>query len=56
MFPELDTIAYMERLLTDDHSGVEKPAALFWKPIQADGGIYVFDSQWLRAADSVRQI
>ena len=48
MFPELDTIAYMERLLTDDHSGVEKPAAIILETIQADGGIYVFDSQWLR--------
>ena len=28
MFPELDTVAYMERLITDDHSGVEKPAAI----------------------------
>ena len=23
MFPELDTVAYMERLITDNHSGVE---------------------------------
>ena len=48
MFPELDTIAYMERLLTDDHSGVEKPAAIVLETVQADGGIYVFDAQWLR--------
>ena len=48
MFPELDTIAYMERLLTDDHSGVEKPAAIILETVQADGGVYVFDAQWLR--------
>ena len=48
MFPELDTIAYMERLLTDDHSGVEKPAAIILETVQADGGIYVFDAQWLQ--------
>lgn len=48
MFPELDTIAYMERLLTDDHSGVEKPAAIILESVQADGGIYAFDVQWLR--------
>ena len=48
MFPGLDTIAYMERLLTDDHSGVEKPAAIILETVQADGGIYVFDAQWLR--------
>lgn len=48
MFPELDTIAYMERLLTDDHSGAEKPAAIILETVQADGGIYAFDAQWLR--------
>ncbi len=48
MFPELDTIAYIERLLTDDHSGVEKPAAFVLETVQADGGIYPFDAEWLR--------
>lgn len=48
MFPELDTIAYMERLLTDDHSGVEKPAAVILETVQADGGIYAFDVTWLQ--------
>lgn len=49
MFPELDTIAYMERLITDDHSGVEKPAAIVLETVQADGGINVFDVSWLQA-------
>lgn len=49
MFPELDTIAYMERLLTDDHSGVEKPAAIILETVQADGGIHAFDIDWLKA-------
>ena len=48
MFPELDTIAYMERLITDDHSGVEKPAAIILETVQADGGINVFDAKWLQ--------
>ena len=48
MFPELDTIAYMERLITDDHSGVEKPAAIIIEPVQSDGGIYPLDVEWLR--------
>ena len=48
MFPELDTIAYMERMITDDHSGVEKPAAIILESVQADGGIYAFDVQWLQ--------
>lgn len=49
MFPGFDTIAYMERLITDDHSGVEKPAAVILETVQADGGINVFDIQWLQA-------
>lgn len=48
MFPELDTIAYIERLITDDHSGVEKPAAIILETVQADGGINVFPVEWLR--------
>ena len=49
MFPGLDTVAYMEKLITDDHSGVEKPAAIILETVQADGGINVFDSEWLKA-------
>ena len=48
MFPELDTIAYMQRLLDDDHSGIEKPAAVFLETIQAEGGIRVFEIEWLQ--------
>lgn len=50
MFPELDTIHYMETLLEDDHSGVEKPAALVIEAVQAEGGIYVLPAEWLRRA------
>ncbi len=48
MFPELDTLKYMETLLTDDHSGVDKPAAIILETTQADGGINPFDADWLR--------
>ena len=48
MFEGMDTIAYAERLITDDHSGVEKPAAIILETVQADGGINVFDPNWLR--------
>lgn len=49
MFPELDVIAYMQRLLDDDHSGVSKPAALVMETVQAEGGIYPFSPEFLRA-------
>ena len=48
MFPELDVGAYMQRLLDDDHSGVEKPAALVMETVQAEGGIYPFAPEFLR--------
>ena len=50
MFPELDTIQYMERLLQDDHSGIEKPAALIIETVQAEGGIEILPVDWLQRA------
>ena len=49
MFPELDVVAYMQRLLDDDHSGIDKPAAVFLETIQAEGGIQVFSVDFLKA-------
>ncbi len=48
MFPELDVIAYMQRMLDDDHSGIAKPAALVMETVQAEGGIYPFSPEFLR--------
>lgn len=53
MFPELDTIKYMETLLTDDHSGVEKPAAIVIETVQAEGGVHVFSVEWLQAVQEL---
>ncbi len=50
MFPELDVIAYMQTLLDDDHSGVEKPAALVMETVQAEGGVNVFSVDFLQKA------
>ncbi len=52
MFPGLDTIEYMETLVTDDHSGVDKPAALIVETVQAEGGIWVLEEEWLRRAEA----
>lgn len=49
MFEELDTIKYMQTLISDDHSGVEKPAALILETVQAEGGIWVFSPEYLKA-------
>ena len=53
MFPELDTRNYIETLLTDDHSGVDKPAAIVLETVQADGGINVFDVEWLKGIRAI---
>lgn len=44
----MDTIEYMQRLLDDDHSAVEKPAAVVIETVQAEGGIWVFDVEYLQ--------
>ena len=49
MFPGFDVIEYMQRLLDDDHSGVAKPAALILETVQAEGGIYPFAPEFLKA-------
>ncbi len=48
MFDELDTIRYMQMLLDDDHSGIEKPAAIIIETVQAEGGIWVLDIEYLK--------
>ncbi|HOX28502.1 MAG TPA: diaminobutyrate--2-oxoglutarate transaminase [bacterium] len=51
-FPEgfmstFDTIKYMEEVLTDSHSGIEKPAAVLLETVQAEGGVNAAPFEWL---------
>ena len=48
MFNGLDVIEYMQTLLDDDHSGVDKPAALIMETLQAEGGIRPFETEFLK--------
>ncbi|MBR0373108.1 MAG: diaminobutyrate--2-oxoglutarate transaminase [Mogibacterium sp.] len=43
-----DSLAYLEWLLTDDHSGLDKPAAIILETVQAEGGINVASVEWLQ--------
>ena len=43
-----DTIGYMKEILHDDHSGIEKPAAIILETVQAEGGIYPFSKEFLQ--------
>lgn len=44
----LDSLAYLNWMLIDDHSGVDKPAAIVLETVQAEGGINVASVEWLR--------
>jgi diaminobutyrate-2-oxoglutarate transaminase len=41
-------LSFMETALTDDHAGVDKPAAIVLETVQAEGGINVFSPEFLR--------
>ncbi|HJJ42300.1 MAG TPA: aspartate aminotransferase family protein [Methanocorpusculum sp.] len=46
--PGFDTIAYIEDLIENDHSGVDKPAAIIVESVQGEGGINILPVQWLK--------
>ncbi len=48
MVPGMDVIKYMQTIIDDDHSGIEKPAAVVMETVQAEGGIRVFDNKFLQ--------
>lgn len=48
MMGGFDTIGYMRTILTDDHSGIELPAAVILETVQAEGGVYPFDVEFLK--------
>lgn len=53
MFPGFDVINYMDTILNDDHSGVDKPAALILETVQAEGGIHVFEPEFLKGCEEL---
>ncbi|WP_273859257.1 pyridoxal phosphate-dependent class III aminotransferase [Photobacterium sp. GSS17] len=42
------TLRYIERMLNDDESGVQKPAAIIVEPVQGEGGVIPAPAFWLR--------
>jgi diaminobutyrate-2-oxoglutarate transaminase len=49
----VDTLEYFEALLNDQGSGVDKPAAVILETVQAEGGINVASTRWLRRLESI---
>lgn len=50
---DVDTIEYMDRLLSDNGSGVDLPAAVIVETVQAEGGINVAEAEWLRGLEAL---
>ena len=46
--PGFNAIEYMKKILADDHSGVEKPAAIIVETVQAEGGINILSNEFLK--------
>ena len=46
--PDVDTIAYIERMLEDRSSGVDRPAAAIVETVQGEGGVNVATLRWLK--------
>lgn len=46
--PEVDTLRYLEQMLTDRGSGVDQPAAVLVETVQGEGGINVAQAAWLQ--------
>ncbi|MBO9577145.1 MAG: diaminobutyrate--2-oxoglutarate transaminase [Microbacteriaceae bacterium] len=46
--PGVDTVAILERMLTDPSSGVDAPAAIILETIQGEGGVNPASAEWLR--------
>jgi len=45
---DLDTLSYLDAVLDDSSSGVDKPAAVIVETVQAEGGVNVARMEWLR--------
>jgi diaminobutyrate-2-oxoglutarate transaminase len=54
---ELDTLSHLRTLLEDSSSGVDMPAAIIVETVQAEGGVNVASSAWVRGlAELARDI
>jgi len=51
--PDVDTLPYIRRFLEDGSSGVDRPAAIVLETIQAEGGVNIASTRWLRGIQSL---
>lgn len=53
MGDDVNTIAYLEKVLSDSSSGVDLPAAVIVETVQGEGGINVASFEWLRNLEAI---
>ncbi|HUH86702.1 MAG TPA: diaminobutyrate--2-oxoglutarate transaminase [Pusillimonas sp.] len=46
--PDVNTITYLERMLEDPSSGMDRPAAVIVETVQGEGGVNVATVRWLQ--------
>lgn len=49
----IDTTKYLEKVLLDSSSGVDKPAAVIVETVQGEGGINAASFEWLKSLEAV---
>ena len=50
---DIDTTEYLDKVLSDSSSGIDKPAAVIVETVQGEGGINAASFDWLRNLDQV---
>jgi len=51
--PDVDTMAYLERMLDDPSSGLDHPAAVIVETVQGEGGVNVATLRWLKELEKL---
>ena len=49
----IDTTAYLDKVLSDSSSGIDKPAAVIVETVQGEGGINAASFEWLKNLETV---
>jgi len=51
--PDVDTISYLRKMISDSSSGVDLPAAIIVETIQGEGGINTASLEWLQRLEQL---
>ncbi|MCK1641304.1 diaminobutyrate--2-oxoglutarate transaminase [Bradyrhizobium sp. 157] len=51
--PAVDTADYLQQVLMDESSGIDRPAAILVETVQGEGGINVARKEWLQSIQAI---